>query len=226
MASLRVSGGVSPPLAFPRRPQRAVRRNMSTTATLSSDEDRGGGGGSGGGPGPSPPSAATRWLECPLPPRPRWSDDRYELIMLQQRMTAVLRSMDAKAASGDFVGALADRDVLLPLQLRERHLLLQVGKDATPWKVHACCMQCGAAKYTIYAAALQPKPPCSSPTQPVPHHPDRAPLGKTLLHRQGMVVQHRRHGYKGVIASYSRDGCCLLVPSKRLQVWCRLGKWK
>lgn len=177
MASLRVSGWVSPPLAFPRRPQRAVRRSMSATATLSSDEDRGGGGGSGGGPGPSPPSAATRWLECPLPPRPRWSDDRYELIMLQQRMTAVLRSMDARAASGDFVGALADRDALLPLQLRERHLLLQ----------------------------------------PVPHHPDRAPLGKTLLHRQGMVVQHRRHGYKGVIASYSRDGCCLLVPSKRLQ---------
>lgn len=54
----------------------------------------------------------------------------------------------------------------------------------------------------------------------MPHHPDRAPLGKTLLHRQGMVVQHRRHGYKGVIASYSRDGCCLLVPSKRLQVRC------
>lgn len=97
-------------------------------ATLSSSEGEGMGGG-GGGPGrrPSPPSsAATRWPECPLPPRPRWSDDRYELIMLQQRMTAVLRSMDAKAASGDFAGALADRDALLPLQLRERHLLLQV----------------------------------------------------------------------------------------------------
>jgi len=69
-------------------------------------------------------------------------------------------------------------------------------------------------------ACVKPCLPLAPPLQmqPVPHHPDRAPLGKTLLHRQGMVVQHRRHGYKGVIASYSRDGCCLLVPSKRLQV--------
>ncbi len=124
---LRVSGGLPP--AFPRLSYRQMRRRepFRVAATLS-DDDRGGGRSESGGAdrGPSPPSAATRWPDCPLPPRPRWSDDRYELIMLQQRMTAVLRSMDAKAASGDFTGALVDRDALLPLQLRERHLLLQV----------------------------------------------------------------------------------------------------
>ena len=70
----------------------------------------------------------------------------------------------------------------------------------------------------LSCSLAQQAPPCPCPPQPVPHHPDRAPLGKTLLHRQGMVVQHRRHGYRGVIAQYTRDGCGLLVPSKRMQV--------
>lgn len=204
---------VGPPAVFPRR--RARRFKLNPVATLSGDEDGSGGGGGGKGRLHSSPSA-TRWPDCPLTPRPRWPDDRYELIVLQKRMTATMQRMDAKAASGDFAGALAERDGLLPLQLRERHLLLQAR-----WSL--LCALVWHVGELLLRDCMVPLPrttacPWPCPAQPVPHHPDRAPLGKTLLHRQGMIVQHRRHGYKGVIAQYTRDGCGLLVPSKRLQV--------